>query len=117
MPIDLMMASTSQSVMPNPQRVAAGRRNRALRLGLTDAGRQRLRESAVRCQPWRSSTGPKSAEGKLQSVKNGKVRQKGVVSVRERNAVAAELAAELLQLQACWKQVVGDSAEKSLTPN
>src|SRR5207244_2524112 len=44
---------------PNPRRVAAGRRNRALREGLTEAGRRRLRETALRHRPWPYSTGPK----------------------------------------------------------
>jgi hypothetical protein len=68
---------------PNPRRVAAGRRNQLLRQGLSDNGRERLRASARAHRPWRHSTGPRTAEGKQQSVLNGKLRQKGSRSVRE----------------------------------
>ena len=80
---------------PNPRRVVAGRRNRALRRGLTDAGRERLRESTSRFQPWRFSTGPKSVAGRRQVATNGKVRQVGPISFRERRALMAELTADL----------------------
>ena len=34
------------------------------RAGLTPAGAEKLRQSAIRCQPWRFSTGPRTPEGK-----------------------------------------------------
>ena len=68
---------------PNPNRVAAGRQNQLLRQGLSEEGRQRLRETALANRPWQHSTGPRSVEGKEQSVVNGKRRQKGSRSVRE----------------------------------
>ena len=37
---------------PNPRRVAAGRRNRAKRQGVTPEGRERLREAATLNRPW-----------------------------------------------------------------
>ena len=49
---------------PNPRRVAAGRLNRAKCQGLTEAGRQRLREAALANRPWQFSTGPRTAAGK-----------------------------------------------------
>ena len=49
---------------PNPRRVAAGKRNRAKRKGLTPEGRGKLRQSALRHKPWRFSSGPKTPEGK-----------------------------------------------------
>jgi hypothetical protein len=49
---------------PNPRRVAAGRRNRAKRKGLTPEGRVRLRESAHVNQPWQFATGPRTQDGK-----------------------------------------------------
>jgi hypothetical protein len=42
-----------------------------LRGPLTEAGRRRLREAAQRNQPWRSSTGPRTAGGKAASAQNG----------------------------------------------
>lgn len=71
------------SAGPNPRRVAAGRRNRALRKGLTEEGRQRLRESALLHQPWTHATGPRTPAGKARSAANGKRRQLGPRSVRE----------------------------------
>jgi hypothetical protein len=78
----------------NPRRQAAGRLNRAKRPALTEEARRRLRELALKGQPWRSSTGPRTAAGKARAARNGKVRQRGPDSVRE----ARRLVADLLEL-------------------
>ncbi len=85
---------------PNPKRVAAGRRNRRLRRGLTPEGRERLRLSAIKHRPWRYSTGPKTPQGKARSAENGRVRQKGAVSKRElgKELVDTQTAAEQMQV-------------------
>lgn len=67
----------------NPRRQAAGKRNQALRRGLSEAGRDRLREAALSHRPWELSTGPRTATGKAIAAANGKRRQKGRYSVRE----------------------------------
>jgi hypothetical protein len=67
----------------NPRRVAAGKRNRALRKGLTEEGRRQLQEAARRNQPWQHSTGPKTSAGKARAAKNAKNLQLGPLSVRE----------------------------------
>jgi hypothetical protein len=67
----------------NLKRVAAGKRNRALRGPLSDDGRRRLREGVKRRKPWLHSTGPRTSAGRGQSVKNGKCCQLGPWSVRE----------------------------------
>lgn len=77
---------------PNPRRVAAGKRNRALRRGLTEAGREQLRLASLLSRPWQHSTGPKTAKGKAQAAANGKRRQLGPVSVRQLRADMAHLA-------------------------
>ncbi len=69
--------------VPNPKRVAAGRRNRRKWKGLTPEGRQRLREAAHRNRPWEHTTGPRTPEGKAKVALNGKKRQTGAVSRRE----------------------------------
>jgi hypothetical protein len=74
---------------PNPRRVEAGRRNRMKWRGFTAEGLERLRLAALRNQPWKRSTGPRTAEGKRRSSENGRGRQKGPVSVRQ---IEAELA-------------------------
>lgn len=73
----------------NPRRVAAGRRNRLKRKGLTPEGRQRLRESALNHKPWLQTCGPRTAEGKRRSASNARARQSGDLSVR---AIRSELA-------------------------
>ncbi len=100
--------------VPNPRRVAAGRINRSLRRGLTEAGRQRLRESALRSQPWKLAIGPKSAAARLQSARNGKVRQAGILSVRECRALTAELNADLSRFRQIRQQAVSQPDENSL---
>ena len=80
---------SGQRNAPNPRRVAAGKRNRAKRQGLTAEGREKLRQQALVCQPWRQATGPRTPEGKARAAQNGKVRQTGALSTR---ALAVELA-------------------------
>jgi hypothetical protein len=85
---------------PNPKRVAAGKRNRALRKALTPAGLQRLREHALKHKPWRFSTGPTTAAGKARMAANGKKRQIGPRSVREIRADLADLRDLMDQMRA-----------------
>lgn len=92
--------------VPNPRRVSAGRLNRARRRGLSEAGRERLRESALRVQPWKFAIGQKSAAARQQSVRNGKVRQNGILSVRECRTLTMELTADLWQIRQIRQQAV-----------
>jgi hypothetical protein len=75
----------------NPKRVEAGKRNRTKGKGLTPAGRERLRQAALRHRPWTHSTGPRTAAGKAQAVLNGKRRQLGSCSVRELRAALGKM--------------------------
>jgi hypothetical protein len=84
------MSQRQAAAGKNPRRVMAGRRNRALRGPLTEAGRQRLRAAALQHRPWQWATGPRSATGKRRAAANGKLRQTDASSVRE---VRAEVAA------------------------
>ena len=79
------MSGTPEAA-PNPRRVAAGKANRRRRRPLTAAGRERLRGAALQQRPWEHSTGPRSAAGKAQAVRNGKRRQVVPRSVREMRA-------------------------------
>ena len=83
---------------PDPRRAAAARANRAKRRGLTPEGRLRLREAALANKPWEHSTGPRTPEGKLQAVRNGKVRQKGPISTRELKAMVSGATGLVAQL-------------------
>lgn len=78
--------SLGESRSPSPRRVAAGKRNQLLSRGLSDRGRERLRESALRSQPWQHATGPRSDPGKARVAANGKLRKKGQLSVRDLRA-------------------------------
>jgi hypothetical protein len=81
----------TQWAVSNSRRVAAGKANRLKRKGLTDAGRQRLREAALKNRPWLHSTGPRTESGKERSARNGKVRQLDLFSLRELKADFADL--------------------------
>jgi hypothetical protein len=59
--------------------------------GLTPEGRERLRQAALKNQPWRKTTGPRTPEGKARSAANGKARQKNTMSVRELRAALSEI--------------------------
>jgi hypothetical protein len=88
----LIAVERSEGPAPNPKRVAAGRRNRALRGPLTPEGREKLRQAALRNQPWQHSTGPRTPAGRAQSRINGKKgSQKGPLSVREVRAALADV--------------------------
>ena len=93
----------------NPRRVAAGRRNRKKRGPLSQAGRQQLREAALRHRPWERSTGPTSPEGKAKAAANGRRRQRGSKSLRQiRKEVAtdARLLGELAKIREDIEQLV-----------
>jgi hypothetical protein len=91
---------------PNPRRVLAGRLNRQKRGEITPAGRERLRRAALRNRPWRFSTGPKTAEGKVAAARNGRVRQEGPTSVRAARAEAREVR-KLIQALRAAREAAG----------
>ena len=90
----------------NPRRQAAGKRNQALRRGLSEAGRGRLREAALSHRPWELSTGPRSVAGKAIAAANGKRRQKGQYSVRELRRYRLALEARLEPLRQARQTVL-----------
>jgi hypothetical protein len=96
--------------IPNPRKLAACRLNLAKRKGLTPEGRERLREAALKNQPWRFSTGPRTAAGKAKMALNGKRRQLGPRSVREVRADLAGLRAMLKDMQTTRVALTGISA-------
>lgn len=99
--------SSEPARVPNPKRVAAGRANRARAGPLTEAGRQRLREAALKNCPWEHSTGPTSPAGKRRAAANGKARQRGPQSVRELRAELAPVRALLAHMVALRRAVEG----------
>ena len=86
---------------PSPRRVTAGRLNRQRRLGLTAAGRERLRQAALAHRPWERSTGPRTPAGKARSSQNAKFRQAGESSVREVRRLLAGLTGLIRDMRKC----------------
>ena len=67
-----LIARTSLSKKrKNPRRQAAGKRNQAVRRGLSEAGRDSLRQAARQRRPWEHSTGPRTISGKAIAAANG----------------------------------------------
>ena len=99
--------------MKSPRRIMVAINNRAKRQGISEAGRQRLREAALANQPWKHATGPRTPWGKYLSSQNGKLRQKGLFSVREARAeVRADR--ELLQFVLAHPELGILNAEDSI---
>lgn len=98
---------TEPQQRPNPNRVAAGRRNRCKRRGLSDAGRERLREAARKHKPWLHSTGPRTREGKAIAAANGRYNQSGPISIRSLRAELASLRGFTRSMQATRRSILG----------
>ena len=98
-------ATAEVAAVPNPKRVAAGQRNRAVRGPLTEAGRERLRAAAHLHRPWEHSTGPKTEAGKQQAVDNGKLRQRGEFSQRQLRNLYTELCRDLYEIRERRRQI------------
>jgi len=97
---------TRTNATPNPRRVAAGRRNRAKRRGLTAAGRAKLRETALANKPWEKTTGPRTPEGKKKVALNGKRRQRGPLSEAELRAELSHVHDLLAEMATVRRQVL-----------
>ena len=102
------VATTEIAAVPNPKRVAAGQRNRAVRGPLTEAGRERLRAAAHLHRPWEHSTGPKTEAGKQQAVDNGKLQQRGEFSQRQLRNLYTELFRDLYEIRERRRQITCD---------
>ena len=91
-------------------RVGAGRRNQQLQGPLSADARQRLREAALQHQPWRFSTGPRSAAGKAQVAMNGRLCCKGELSVRQQRAAVADVQAQMVKMAGLRRQALDAAA-------
>ena len=72
----------------------------AKRRGLSDAGREKLRQAALANRPWEHSTGPKTIAGKAISSAKGRSRQIGPQSIRELRGELTEVHLLIGQMQA-----------------
>ena len=79
-------------------RRAAGRLNRQKRGPLSDQGRQRLRDAALRNAPWRFSTGPKTPAGKRRAALNGRLRKRGPEPSLKLEPILSDLRAFLSEM-------------------
>ena len=98
---------STNRLLPNPARIIAGRLNQMKSRGLTAAGRERLRQSALANRPWVFSTGPRTAVGKLAAAANGRWRQTGEQSCRQLQAMLAglgQLAEDMATLRRSLRQ-------------
>ena len=92
--------------MTKPQDQNSERLEPQKRRYISPEGLERLRAAAFAHEPWRFSTGPRSARGKAQSVLNGKLRQRGPVSVRERRRQVADVLETIKSMKALRSAVL-----------
>lgn len=85
--------------VPNPKRVAVGKRNRAHWTGFTHEGLERLRKGALEHKPWLKSTGPRTLAGKAKAARNGMKKQSGPKSVRQIKKELADVRVLMLGMQ------------------
>jgi hypothetical protein len=98
----MLQASIAMSLTP---RQRAGRLNQLKSKGLTDAGREQLRQTALRNRPSQFSTGPKTAAGKARSAANGKTSQVGALSSRQAKAELRGVNALIRSLSALRREI------------
>jgi len=77
-----------------------------LRGPLTEEGRQRLREAALRHQPWKRSTGPVSADGKATVALNGRQHRANPQSRRQLRAGLAGITGLVQQMAQLRRQAM-----------
>jgi hypothetical protein len=82
------MQASPSSRIPDPRRSEINRRNRQHWRGMTPEGKARVRAAILANRPWEQSTGPRTAEGKARTARNGRLGREGP-SIRE---LRAELA-------------------------
>jgi hypothetical protein len=105
--------SRPKSASPNPRRVAAGKRNYRKRRPLTAETREKLRRAAIKGRPWERTPGPRTPEGKAKIALNGKKRQKGGKSLRERRAETAGISALIKNMVNVRKNLVAPACRSS----
>jgi hypothetical protein len=94
-------------------RQRAGRLNQLKWQGFSEAGREKLRQAALRNRPSQFSTGPKTAAGKARVAANGKKRQVRVLSSRQVKAKLSGANALIRSLSALRREISssGDQPE------
>jgi hypothetical protein len=85
----------------------AAKLNRQKRGPLSDLGREKLRQGALKYRPWEHSTGPRTPRGKAQARVNGKRRQNGPLSTREMKAELREARTLIRSIQDVCAGITG----------
>lgn len=98
----------------NPNRVAAGRRNRQLRGPITAAGREKLRQAALKNKPWEHATGPRTCLGKTRSAANGQQQKRSEHSRRALRAMAQDAQEIVAQLSRLRKAIMATNVEPNV---
>jgi hypothetical protein len=113
-----MNPESSHSV--DARRSEINRRNRAKWRGFTPDGLEKLRAAAMINQPWRYTTGPRTAAGKARSAQNGRYRQKGEKSSRELRTELADVFAFIHEMDAARRSLMSseprDPGQSSRSP-
>jgi len=99
----------------NPRRVAAGRLNRMKRKGVTEEGRRKMREAALKYRPWQYSTGPRTRKGKAKVAENGRYRQRARMTTRAIRAEIRQARAATRRLAELTRLILADSDSHGVT--
>ena len=75
----------------NPRRVAAGRRNAAMRLPWTAEQKAAARGRIYKTKPWQHATGPRTAEGKAKASRNAVKTDAASKECREAKLATADI--------------------------
>jgi len=101
------MGSNTGSIDGNPNGVAVGRRNAALRRPWTDEARTEQRERCLLNKPWKASNGPRTPQGKAKVAANGRGRKPNPGSARQLQMQLAGPSTLLGMMQAMRREMAG----------
>lgn len=90
----------------NPRRVAAGRINHGKRRGFTQAGLERLRQSALTTRPWERTKGPTTPEGKNRSAQNAHSKKKAVREFEQLREEIRSLMAPAVEMRGLYQDLI-----------
>jgi len=82
-----------------------------LRGPLTDAGRERLRQAALRNRPWLQSTGPRTEAGKRRVAQNARRANHRAATERERRSLRRDVVATVSGLAMLLKQLLSQQPQ------
>lgn len=99
----------NDAALKKSHRAAVARLNRMKRKGVTEEGRRKLREAALKYRPWQYSTGPRTPEGKAKVAENGRYRQRARMTTRGIRADIRQARAATRRLAELTRLILADS--------